>query len=66
MQEEAAHVVAMSLAIPVNVRVVMQVGCMAMEVCVLVGCEVLIYTKAIARCHRRMHGALYAQTCGIM
>jgi hypothetical protein len=55
--------------VPVNVRVVMQVGCMTMEVCVLVGCEVLIYAKAVARRHRRVSSALgiqYASTCSIM
>ena len=59
VQEEATHVMTMSLVgvpAPVNVRVVMQVGCMAM-----VGCEVLIYAKAIARRRRRMRGAFGVQ-----
>lgn len=62
MQEEAAHVMTMSrVPAPVNVRVVMQVRCMAMEMCVLVGCKVLVYTEAIARRHRRIRGALGVQ-----
>jgi len=43
----------------------MQVGCMSIEVCVLMGREVLVYTEAIIWRHGRISVA-FAQMWGIM